>query len=71
MILAGATAEENSSILSVGPTKRKEGVDNGVVPVLSEECPSKRIRKTARMSTGGKAPRRKREVIDLTWMFDG
>ena len=68
--MAGATAVENSSSLSVGQTKRK-GVENGVVLVPSEERPSKRIRKTARMSTGGKAPRRKREVIDLTWMFDG
>ena len=62
-------AVEKSSSLSVGQTKCK-GVEIGVVLVPSKECPSKCIWKTAQMSTGGKAPCRKREVIDLTWMFD-
>ena len=57
LTLLAAPLESSSSF--VGGTKRKGGVDNGVAPALCEERPPKHIRKTARMSTGGKAPRRK------------
>jgi hypothetical protein len=69
MTIAGVTAAVGSSTMSAGGIKRKGREGAGMMPQSStEDHASKRVRKTARMSTGGKAPRsRQREkIIDLT-----
>ena len=67
----GDTGNTAASALSAAGTKKQKEVDTSVVPPSSEERVSKR-RSMARMSTGGKAPRCKRQnIVDLTWMSDG
>ena len=68
----GDTGNKGAHSLSAGGTRKKKEVDKSVVLPSSEERPSKCRRNTARMSTGGKAPRCKRQnIVDLTWMSDG